>query len=246
MIGDRLLFLLRHEFQLWHRNPQSIRAVWPFYRVIWGLFLGALLGVLMGASLQHFQLPQFPFSADSPPDITLWYAGGFVYLLSFISLLCFFLTGQRATVEQQAKNWLLSSPLPSRLTFANTVLHPILTGAVSMNFLLLIYSVPLLIIYQSPRLWIGMHLTATAWTMVSTSLQFWGLYAALKWGDRILWKLLKRTVLFGALGLFLFIIGLPLGIGGSVLPLDRVIEILVEQTQQGNLLGNDRDRKSVV
>ena len=67
MIGDRLLFLLRHEFRLWHRSPQSIRAVWPFYRVIWGLFLGVLLGVLVGAELNHFQLPQLHFSADSPP-----------------------------------------------------------------------------------------------------------------------------------------------------------------------------------
>jgi hypothetical protein len=239
MNGDRLLFLLKHELRLWHRSPQSIRAMWPTYRVIWGLFLGVLLGVLIGATLNHLRLPNLHFPEDSPPDNVLWYARGIVYWLLLIGLLGVLFAGRRAVIEQETRNWLLSSPVSSRLSFANAVLHPILTGSVGMNFFLLTYSIPLLIIYQSPRLAIGIHLTTTAWTMLSVSMGFWGLYASLKWSDHWFLKLLRQAFCLSALGLVIFIFSLLLGIGDSFLSLERVIQIFTEQTQPGNLLGND-------
>jgi ABC-2 type transport system permease protein len=239
MNGDRLLFLLKHEFQLWHRSIQSIRAIWPYYQLIWVSLLGLLLGVLIRAALSHLQLPNLHFAEDSPPDNVLWYAGGAVYWMLFLGLFCIFFAGRRVTLEQQTRNWLLSSPLPSRLSFANSVLHPILTGSVGMNFLFLIYSVPLLIIYRSPRLAIGIHLTATAFTMLSVSLSFWGLYVSLKWDNHWFWKLIKQALCLSFLGLLVFIFGLFLGIGDSFLSLGKVIQIFTEQAKPGNLLGND-------
>jgi ABC-2 type transport system permease protein len=237
--GDRLLFLLKHEFRLWHRSAHSIRAMWPYYQVIWSVFLGVLLGGLIGAALSHLQLPNLNFAEDSPPDNVLWYAGGMIYWLLFLGFVGILFARRRIKLEQQTRNWLLSSPLSSQLSFANAVLHPILTGSVGSNFVLLIYSVPLLIIYRSPRLALGIHLTATAWTMLAGSLEFWGLYISFKWGNHWFWKLLKQAFCFSALGLVIFIFGLLLGIGDRVLSLERVIQILTEQARPGNLLGSD-------
>jgi hypothetical protein len=207
---------------------------------MWGVFLGVLLGVLIGAALNHFQLPNLHFSEDSPPDNVLWYAGGMIYWFLLLGLVGVLFARRRLTLEQQTRNWFLSSPLSSRLSFANSVLHPILTGSVGMNFFLLIYSVPLLIIYRSPRLAIGIHLTITALVMLSGSLSFWGLYVSLKWGDHWFLKLLRGAFGLSALGLVIFIFVLLLGIGDRFLSLERVIQIFTEQAKPGNLLGSDR------
>jgi ABC-2 type transport system permease protein len=231
---ERLWFLLRHEFRLWHRGPQGLPAQWPLYAFMAGTML---LSALFMWALNRFQFVSF--SANSPPDGALWIAGSFVNASLFFGLIGTFLVRQRATVEQQMRNWLHSTPLPSRISFASAVLHPILTSAVSGNIFLLIYSIPLAVIFLSPRLFAGIHLTATALVMVSVSLGFWGLHASVRWGDSILWKMLQKACYFSLVGLYLCIFGLPLGLGGRFLPSERVIEIVMEQAKRGNILGGD-------
>jgi ABC-2 type transport system permease protein len=234
--GDRLLFLLKHEFRLGHRSFQSLRSLLlPFSLVA----VMEILGGFALWALNHFQLPQVSFSADYPPDNALWIAGGVICYFLYLALLCIFLAVRRTAVDQNAKNWLYSSPIPDKISFASAVLHQSLTASVGINITLSMFSVPLGVIYQSPRLWLGMHLTMTAWMMTWVSLEFWGLYAALKWSDRRLWKILKAIVLCGPAVLVLGFLFLPSSSDKNFLSREGVIQIITEQAKRGNLLGGD-------
>lgn len=234
MTDERLWFLLKHEFRLWHRGPQGLPAQWPIYAFMAGTML---LSALFMWALNHFQI--FHLSADSPPDEALWIAGSIVNAFLFVTLIGFFADKRYRKLEQQTRNWLHSTPLPSRISFASKVLQPILTAsATSGNLILLTYSVPLAIFFQSPRLFFGIHLTATTFSMVAVSLDFWSLYAAVKWGNSILWKILQKAYVLFIVGLCLFLVGMEFGFGG-IFPSADLQQIVIEQSKRGNILGSD-------
>jgi hypothetical protein len=238
VIDERLWFLLKHEFRLWHRSSNGLPAQWP------GLLLMAgftLLAALFEWARNNFQF--FPFDASAPSDTAIWFAGGFVnYFVFLVVLVSLFFSNGRAmilTTKLQARNWLHSTPLPSQIRFASEVLQPILTSFIAGNIFLLVFSSPLALILQSLRLWGGIHLAVTVGMVVFTNLQFWILYAFAKWGNSRLWKMLRFAFQISFLGIILFILGLPMGIGGSVLPFERVVQIVLEQCKPGNILGSD-------
>jgi hypothetical protein len=239
MNGDRLLFLLKHEFRLWDRSPESIRSLWRLLELYAVLPLSLLFGGLIAWVLKTFQQPQIHFSADSPPDNVLLYAGVIVYAALFCPLLGGFLKRDQETVEKQIQNWLCSSPLTNRIMFASTVLSPILTTSITANILSLIISIPLAIFYQSPRFWMGIHLTLTAWITFSISLSFWGLYLSLKWKNNGFWKFLIKTNSFIFFGIYLLISGMFLGIGDRFFDSEKIIQIIVEQFNRGQILYRD-------
>jgi hypothetical protein len=234
--GDRLLFLLKHEFRLWDRSPESIRSLWTLLDLYTILPLSLLFGGLIAWGLKTFQQPQIHFSADSPPENVLLYAGVIVYAALFCPLLGGFLKREQETVEKQIQNWLCSSPLTNRIMFASTVLSPILTTSITANILGLIISIPLAIFYQSPRFWMGMHLTLTAWITISISLSFWGLYLSLKWENNRFWKFLAKINSSIFFGIYLLIGGLTFGIGDRFFDSGQIIQIIQKQFEPGHIL----------
>jgi ABC-2 type transport system permease protein len=234
--GDRLFFLLKHEFRLWHRSPQSLSKLLPLCGL---MAVMELLGGFVLWALNHFQIPQTNFSADSPPDTALWIAGGIIYYFFYLALFGICFSKQQISTEPEIRNWLNSSPLSSRISFTSIVVSQISTSSVSLNISLLMYSVPLIVIYQSPRLWLGMHLTMTAWATIWTNLGFWGVYAVSKRGNHRLWKILKAIILFGPVVITIFFLVLPSSLDKNFLSRERVIQIIIEQAKRSNLLGGD-------
>jgi hypothetical protein len=237
--GDRLLFLLKHEFRLWDRSSESIRSLWTLLDLYAVLPLSLLFGGLTAWVLKTFQVPQIHFSADSPPDNILFYAGAIVYAALFCPLLGGFLKREQETIEKQTQNWLCSSPLTNRIMFASTVLSAILTTSITANVLGLIISIPLAIFYQSPRFWMGMHLTLTAWIAISISLSFWGLYLSLKWENNGFWKFIIKTNSFVLFGIYLLISGVLFGIGDRFFDSEKIIQIIAKQFERGHILYSD-------
>jgi ABC-2 type transport system permease protein len=233
---DRLLFLLKHEFRLWHRSPQSLSKLLPLFGV---MAVMELFGGFVLWALNHFQVPQTNFSADSPPDTALWIAGGIIYYFFYLALFGICFSKQQISTEPEIRNWLNSSPLSSRISSASIVVSQISTSSVSLNISLLMYSVPLIVIYQSPRFWLGMHLTMTAWATIWTNLVFWGVYAVSKRGDHSLWKILKAIILSGPVIITIFFLVLPSSLDKNFLSKERVVQIIIEQAKRGNLLGGD-------
>jgi ABC-2 type transport system permease protein len=236
MNGDRLLFLLKHELRLWNRSPQSLRKLLPLCGL---MAVMELLGGFVLWALNHFQLPQTNFSADSPPDTAFWISGGIIYYFFYLALFGICFSKQQKSTEPEIQNWLISSPLSSRISFARILVSQALTATVSLNLSLLMYSAPLIVIYQSPSLWLGMHLTITAWAIIWINLGFWGICAASKWRDRRLWKIFRAIILSGPAVITIFLLVLPSSLDKNFLSRERIVQIILEQAKRGNLLGGD-------
>ena len=235
--GDRLLFLLKHEFRFWNRSLQGWHTqgknLFGFYTVCW------LVGCPVLWAQNNFQLPQIHFSAASPSAEAIWTAGGLVNYTFLITLIVIIFAKQPATKEQPFKDWIFSSPLPSKIMFASEIFCSIFTSLVSINIFALLGSLTLALLSHSPRLFIGIHLTIIGWVIISASLNAWSQYFYKQYGEHKFWKIFKKICVYSSSGVALILFGLPYGMGGTFISAQQAVEMYASLTQQGHLFGSD-------
>jgi ABC-2 type transport system permease protein len=237
MNGDRLLFLLKHEFRLWNRSPQGWRAQWKnllgWYPLLW------LVGCSVLWAQNHFQLPQIHFSAASPSAEAIWISGGIAGYALLMTLIILIFQKQPAAQIQPSIDWSFSSPQPSKIMFASATLHSILTTFISLHIGSLFFSLPLALLCHSFQSFVGIHLTMTGWSILAASLNAWVQYFSKRYSTHKSCKLFRKIFVFITSGVAFLLFGLPYGIGGSFISAQQAIAMYSQLIQKGHLFGSD-------
>jgi hypothetical protein len=190
-------------------------------------------------ALNYSQISQIHFSAASPSAEAIWIAGGTVAYALLMTLIGQIFQKQPAAQTQPSIDWSFSSPQPSKIMFASATLHSILITSISLHISLLFLSLPLALLCHSFRLFIGIHLTMTGWSILAASLNAWGQYFSKKYSTHKFWELFRKICIFITSGVALFLFGLPYGIGGSFISAQQGVAMYSQLIQQGHLLGSD-------
>jgi hypothetical protein len=235
--GDRLLFLLKHEFRLWDRSPQGWHTQGKSLLVSHAVFWFVGCPVLW--AVNHFQLPQIHFSAASPSAEAIWTAGGIVGYALLMTLIILIFQKQPSAQAQPSIDWSFSSPQPSKIMFASATLHSILTTSISLHISSLFFSLPLSLLCYSFQLFVGIHLTMTGWSILAASLNAWSQYFSKQYSTHKSCKLFRKICIFITSGVALILFGLPYGIGGSFISAQQGVAMYSQLIQQGHLLGSD-------
>jgi hypothetical protein len=235
--GDRLLFLLKHEFRLWHRSPQGWytqgKSLFVSYAVFWFVVCPVMW------AFNYSQISQIHFSAASPSAEAIWISGGIVGYALLMTLIILIFQKQPSAQAQPSIDWSFSSPQPSKIMFANATLHSILTTSISLHIGSLFLSLPLALLCHSFQLFVGIHLTMTGWSILGASINAWVQYFSKRYSTHKSWKLFRKIFIFITSGVALFLFGLPYGIGGSFISAQQGVAMYSQLIQQGHLLGSD-------